>query len=55
VSEASCAWKSPQVISGLRTFWRMSARASSLSAPPLKSLIGGMRMPSWKISVALAA
>ncbi len=53
LSEAICDWISPHSSSGCRTFCSMSARMGSTSLPASNSFNGGMRRPSWKISVAL--
>ena len=54
LSEANCACRSPHSMSGRRTFWRIIASTSWFSTPRRMSFIGGMRSPSWKISVAVA-
>ena len=44
--QADCAYRSPTVSSGVRTFARTTVRRSSFAAPPSKSFMIGMRRPS---------
>src|SRR5207249_846155 len=52
VRPATSACRSPQFCSGMRQLARITSSRSRLTAPRLKSFLGGSRRPSWKISDA---
>ena len=48
---ASCARMSPKTRTGRRTFFSSRRKSVSFGSPASYILTGGMRSPSWKISV----
>ena len=49
------ACRSPQELFGVRWLASMMRQTSFTGSPRSKSFVGGMRRPSWKMSVAVAA